>query len=107
MEIDIWMKGEENCGKGLGNDAMIALTDYLNEAHGIHTCIIVPERSNPRAVRAYEKAGFAEVECNKRQGLLKALYQPEYLVNFIEELDYLNKDHTFNERYVFMSKVYP
>lgn len=106
MEIDIWMNGEHNCGRGFGNDAIVTLTDYLHEAYGVHTCIIFPEKCNHRAVCAYKKAGFTEVANEQQQRTLDALYEPEYLAKYIDELDCLHKDGTLNEDYVFMTKAY-
>jgi len=106
LEIDVWTNGENNCGKGLGSDAVATLTDHLNHEYGIHTFIILPETGNLRAVRAYEKAGFGKIGGNEKQSMLKAVYRPEYLANYIDELDYLNNDGTFNDGYVFMVKDY-
>lgn len=57
-ELDIWMKNEANCGKGFGNDAILALSNYLNQKLAIYLLIIAPSNKNIRAIKSYEKAGF-------------------------------------------------
>ena len=58
-ELDIWLAGSEFCGRGYGSDALITLTDYLFQTRQIHTFVIRPSARNPRAIAAYQKAGFA------------------------------------------------
>jgi RimJ/RimL family protein N-acetyltransferase len=57
-ELDIWMNCEENCGKGFGTDAIIALGGYLNKNMLINELIMRPSIRNTRAIRSYMKAGF-------------------------------------------------
>ncbi|MDL2289553.1 GNAT family N-acetyltransferase [Clostridia bacterium OttesenSCG-928-F22] len=73
-ELDNWISREENCGKGFGTDAIIALGNYLHETMGIHTLIMGPSAKNTRAIRAYEKAGLIKTNQNMRNFLL-----PEYI----------------------------
>ena len=61
-ELDIWMKDEASCGKGLGVDALISLGNYLSEEMGIRELMIAPSVRNVRAVRAYEKSGFKKTD---------------------------------------------
>ncbi|MGD9014690.1 MAG: GNAT family N-acetyltransferase [Candidatus Omnitrophota bacterium] len=63
-ELDIWMKGSENCGKGYGSDALKALCDYLFTSLGIKEFVIRPSAKNLQAIKAYGKAGFHQVKCN-------------------------------------------
>jgi diamine N-acetyltransferase len=58
VELDIWMNSESNCGKGFGPEAINILCSYLNATFGVHTFMMQPSARNPRAIRAYEKAGF-------------------------------------------------
>jgi len=60
FEIDIVLKALSLTGKGLGTKIITALTDYLSKEYGIKTFIIRPGKHNTRAIRAYEKSGFAE-----------------------------------------------
>ena len=57
-ELDIWMKDEENCGKGFGKDAILALSNYLNQQLAINLIILAPSNKNSRAIKSYEKSGF-------------------------------------------------
>ena len=59
-ELDIWLKSSAYTGKGYGTDALITLCHYLNEKYECKKFIIAPSRRNPRAIRAYKKAGFIE-----------------------------------------------
>lgn len=81
-ELDIWMDSEANCGKGYGTLAIIELCNYLETSLGINNYIIRPSIKNARAIKAYKKAGFKEVEkTNEKQVLHKYLtdqYYKEY-----------------------------
>ncbi|MDO8963040.1 MAG: GNAT family protein [Coriobacteriia bacterium] len=57
-ELDIWMRSEADTGQGWGPAALRALVDDLRATLGITEFVIRPSARNPRAVRAYEKAGF-------------------------------------------------
>ncbi len=57
-ELDIWMRCEASCGKGYGTDALDALCRHLHERFGVVEFMVQPSARNPRAIRAYEKAGF-------------------------------------------------
>ena len=95
MELDIWLYGEQNCGKGYGTDAVITLSNYLHQTHGIHTVFMCPSRSNPRAIRAYGKAGLIEITGNKKQTLLERIFMPEVLASFDSNSEYLSDESVF------------
>ncbi len=59
--LDVWMRGEEFCGRGYGTDALNALCGYLAERYGIRRFFICPSARNRRAIAAYSKCGFREV----------------------------------------------
>jgi diamine N-acetyltransferase len=58
-ELDIWLKCEGVCGHGYGSEALALLIRHLGETMGLTEFIMRPSQRNPRAIRAYEKAGFA------------------------------------------------
>lgn len=60
-ELDIWMRSERDTGHGWGPDALEALVAHLHSAYGVTSMVIRPSARNPRAIRAYEKAGFTRV----------------------------------------------
>lgn len=62
VELDIWMRSEACCGKGYGTDALDALCRHLHERFGVVEFLVQPSARNPRAIRAYEKAGFARLD---------------------------------------------
>lgn len=57
-ELDIWLRSLAHTGHGYGTDALVTLTAHLFRAFGVDTFVIRPSARNPRAVRAYQKAGF-------------------------------------------------
>lgn len=60
--VDLFIGETDLMGKGFGN---LLLHKFLKEIvfsnPDIHTCIIGPEPSNRRAIKAYEKVGFRHV----------------------------------------------
>jgi diamine N-acetyltransferase len=60
-ELDIWFRDESCCGHGWGPDAIDALVRHLHATFGITEFLMRPSRRNPRAIRAYAKAGFEAV----------------------------------------------
>ncbi len=60
-ELDIWMRSSRYCGKGYGSDAIEALVRFLMARYSVQEFILRPSRRNPRAIRAYERAGFVQV----------------------------------------------
>jgi len=63
-ELEIVLN-EAHTGKGCGPDALRALSDWLFASMDVHRVYAMPHADNPRAHRAYEKAGFT------REGLLR------------------------------------
>jgi len=72
-EFDIWLKGLEYTGKGIGTKAIELLAAKMFEK-GYSTIIIRPSKENIRAIKAYKKAGFKECEL-----ILKDYYKPEFI----------------------------
>jgi len=58
VELDMWMRAEQFCGKGYGSDALNALCDFLAKRFGVEQFMVQPSARNARAMRAYEKVGF-------------------------------------------------
>lgn len=61
------MRSEVDTGHGYGPDALAAMVAHLQAALGIHRFLLRPSARNPRAVRAYQKAGFEIVPMSVRQ----------------------------------------
>jgi len=57
-ELDIWLKSSAYSGKGYGPDALEALCAELHRVYGIENFVIRPSARNPRAIKAYQRAGF-------------------------------------------------
>lgn len=58
VELDILIGEEKYCGKEYGPDALKTLLKYLFENFDIHKVWIGARANNPRAIRAYQKAGL-------------------------------------------------
>ena len=65
--LDIWLRGEEYCGRGYGTDALNALCRHLFDKHGIRNMYISPSLRNKRAVAAYLKSDFCQVAMTKEE----------------------------------------
>ncbi len=70
-ELDIWMFAEKYCGHGHGSEALRVLCGYLSSALKVVGFYIKPSGSNPRAIRAYEKAGFIRSALSDEEALLE------------------------------------
>lgn len=77
-ELDIWMGSEAHCGKGYGTQAISTLCDDLVVRFGITHFIIRPSRKNIRAVKAYKKAGFVEVDKEMEEQVVHRYLKDEY-----------------------------
>lgn len=64
-EIDIIIGNEEDVGKGYGSDAIKTLCSYIFDKLKLNKIWIEARANNPRAIKAYQKAGF------KKEGILK------------------------------------
>ena len=62
VELDIIIAEDRDKNKGYGTDALQTLTRYLFKKMSIKKCWIEVVASNPRAIRAYEKAGFRKIK---------------------------------------------
>ncbi len=71
------MYSVELCGNGHGSEALRLLCDYLRREKKVDGFYIKPSMSNPRAIRAYQKAGF----------FLTKLASEEAAVEYGSELD--------------------
>lgn len=59
--IDLFIGEPELWDQGIGTKLVTAVIEYLLEQRGAATVTIDPRVDNPRAVRTYEKAGFAKL----------------------------------------------
>jgi RimJ/RimL family protein N-acetyltransferase len=68
-ELDIWLAGEAACNRGVGPAAIETLADHLCREYGVVEFMMQPSSNNPRAIRAYEKAGFRPLGLPLEQAL--------------------------------------
>lgn len=76
-ELDIWFKDVAFCGKGFGPQALRLLIEFLRAELGIRRFLIRPAERNSRAIRSYEKAGFARV--SDKAATVRRYLLPEYM----------------------------
>ncbi len=57
-EVRILIGATDQVGKGLGTEALVLLTGYARERLNLHRLYAHVLSTNPRARRAFEKAGF-------------------------------------------------
>ncbi len=65
--LDIWLCGENHCGRGYGTDALNALCRHLFDEYGIRNFYISPSSRNKRAVAAYSKGGFRQMTMSQQE----------------------------------------
>lgn len=58
--IDLFL-ASSSWGKGLGQEAITTVANYLFEVRAHHRLVLDPAAGNVRALRAYEKVGFRRV----------------------------------------------
>lgn len=85
-ELDIIIGSEEDMGKGYGSAAIKTLCKYLFEELKLNKVWIEARGNNPRAIQAYQKAGF------KKEGVLREddFFQGEFVDSV--RLGMLSKD---------------
>jgi RimJ/RimL family protein N-acetyltransferase len=60
--MDLFIAETDFLNKGYGTEIVCAFTHYVFEHFHAHTLLIDPAETNLRAIRCYEKAGFAFVK---------------------------------------------
>lgn len=69
VELDIIIAEDIEKNKGYGSDALKTLAKYLFQNMNIQLCWIEVITKNPRAIRAYEKAGFKITKTFAKNGV--------------------------------------
>lgn len=86
-EIDIWLKSDQFCGKGLGSESIQLLCYDLYEKFGIHYFWVMPSQRNPRSIRAFQKSGFENLNLTPEQGKLEFGFQ-DYFDSVYLQINY-------------------
>lgn len=60
--IDLWIGETDYWEKGIGSNSVKLLSDHILKNLKAKKVVIDPHVDNPRAIRAYEKAGFKKVK---------------------------------------------
>lgn len=79
-EASIFITSRDDWGKGYGTDAMNALLDYAFGEMRLHRVYLHVFDYNPRAIRSYEKAGFATEARLRRNRFHRGAYHDELLM---------------------------
>ncbi|MDD3945397.1 MAG: GNAT family protein [Bacteroidales bacterium] len=69
--LDVWLRDEQYCGKGYGSEALKLICYHLFRTKNIVQFYIAPSLRNPRAIKAYEKAGFKKLKMNRSKAAKK------------------------------------
>ena len=64
-ELDLWIAKRKNWNNGYGSTSLKLAIEKLSDDNSIDTLIIRPSARNPRAVSAYQKAGFEMYNSDK------------------------------------------
>ncbi len=67
MELNIWLRSEDDCGRGIGSKALNELCVFLREHLGVVEFLIRPSRRNRRAIASCRKAGFEELSISREE----------------------------------------
>lgn len=79
-EASIFITSHDDWGKGLGTDAMNALLDFAFGELRLHRVFLHVFDYNPRAVRSYEKAGFATEVRLRKNRFHRGVHHDEFLM---------------------------
>lgn len=66
--------------KGIGSTFLRLMAAYLKEAKAADVILLDPHKSNPRAIRAYEKAGFRIVKALPAHELFEGRWEDCWLM---------------------------
>ncbi len=69
--IDMWIGEPEYWGHGIGSKTLELLSNFILKVYKAKNIVIDPHTDNPRAIRAYEKAGFKKVKILKKHEMHK------------------------------------
>ena len=83
-EPDIW-------GRGMGSSSLAALAGHIFSVLGAQRIVIDPHVDNPRAIRAYEKAGFRKQKVLKEHEFHEGRWHDAWLMT-IEREDWANQE---------------
>lgn len=70
-------------GKGIGPSFLRLMAAYLKEAKAADVILLDPHKSNPRAIRAYEKAGFRIVKTLPAHELFEGKWEDCWLMELV------------------------
>lgn len=70
-DVDIWLRSEDDCGRSFGTDALLTMTNYLNQNFAVKRIAVSPSARNHRAIAAYRKAGFHPIPTEKYHVFVK------------------------------------
>jgi diamine N-acetyltransferase len=77
-EIDIWMRSLACCGHGYGSRAVGLFCALLEQQNAVGEFVMQPSARNPRAIRAYQKAGFARLDLPPVDAARRYRTEPDY-----------------------------
>lgn len=70
-ELDIWLKSEQFCGKGIGSESIQLLCNDLHDKFDIDIFWVMPSLRNPRSINTFQRAGFTRLNLNSDAGKIE------------------------------------
>ncbi len=78
--MDQFIGETEYWGQGIGTRAIASITDYLFQERGADKLVMDPQVRNERAIRVYEKNGFARVKRLEQRELHEGEFRDCWLI---------------------------
>ena len=81
--MDQFIGEPEYWNKGIGTSYLKLMADYLKEQQGAERILLDPHKSNPRAVRSYEKAGYKIIKSLPEHELFEGKKEDCWLMELV------------------------
>ena len=81
--MDQFIGEPEYWNKGIGTSLLILMADYLKGQKAADRILLDPHKNNPRAIRAYEKAGFKIVRSLPKHELFEGKKEDCWLMELV------------------------
>jgi len=78
VELDMWLRGPGDAGRGIGGAAIAALLPRLARDLGAAVAFLQPSARNASAIRCYQKAGFSPVGLGPEEAAAHFRAEPDY-----------------------------
>lgn len=84
-ELGILIGAKERWNQGYGTDAILTLLRFAFEEMNLHRVYLRVDADNPRAIRCYEKCGFAREGTLREATYRRGLYKDQYIMSVLAQ----------------------